>query len=47
MSSDIITLAVAAGVIAIVATVFGVCVYYASKELGKLTSDIVRAWTDD
>ena len=23
------------------------CAYYASKELSKLTADIMRAWTDD
>ena len=45
--SETVMIAVAAGVVAITATVFGACVYYASKELSKLTSDIVRTWTND
>lgn len=45
--TETIILAVAVGGLALIATVLGACVYGASKELSKLTTDIVRAWTDD
>lgn len=47
MSNELLICAVAVGVLALFVTVFAAGIYYASKELAKLTTDIVRAWTND
>jgi hypothetical protein len=47
MSNALILWAVFVGVLALGTTIYAAGVYYASKELSKLTSDILRAWTND
>lgn len=47
MSNELIFWAVAVAVLVLGTTIYAAGVYYASKELSKLTSDILRAWTND
>jgi hypothetical protein len=47
MSSELILYASAVAVLALAGLVYTAGLYYASKELSKLTSDVLRGWTDD
>lgn len=47
MSNELL-IRVVAGVVALMGiAILAACFYYASKELSKLTSDVLRGWTDD
>jgi hypothetical protein len=47
MSNELFIRAVACVVAVLGIAMLGACFYYASKELSKLTSDVLRGWTDD
>ena len=47
MSNELIFYAVAVAVLTLGLSMLAACLYYASKELSKLTSDVLRGWTDD
>ena len=47
MSNELILYASAVAVLALAGLVYAAGLYYDSKELSKLTSDVLRGWTDD
>ena len=47
MSNELIFYAVAVAVLILGLTMLAACFFYASKELSKLTEDVLKGWTDD